>query len=92
MLSLYPDIEPYQTHLFSREKLSHGGQHQIYVEECGNPNGLPVVFLHGGPGSGCRPQHRRYFDPEKYRIILFDSVAADVLYPVANWKITALFF
>ena len=73
MLSLYPDIEPYQTHLFSREKLSHGGRHQIYVEECGNPNGLPIVFLHGGPGSGCRPQHRRYFDPEKYRIILFDQ-------------------
>lgn len=73
MLSLYPEIEPYQTHLFSREKLSHGGQHQVYVEECGNPNGVPVVFLHGGPGSGCRPQHRQYFDPEKYRIILFDQ-------------------
>jgi len=73
MLALYPDIEPYQTHLFSRETLSHGGQHQIYVEECGNPNGIPVIFLHGGPGSGCRPQHRRYFDPKKYRIILFDQ-------------------
>jgi len=73
MLSLYPDIEPYQTHQFSREKLSHGGQHQIYVEQCGNPDGMPVVFLHGGPGSGCRPDHRRYFDPDKYRIILFDQ-------------------
>lgn len=73
MLSLYPDIEPYQTHEFPREKLSHGGQHQVYVEECGNPQGIPVVFLHGGPGSGCRPQHRCYFNPDKYRIILFDQ-------------------
>lgn len=73
MLSLYPDIEPYQTHEFPREKLSHGGQHRIYVEECGNPQGIPVVFLHGGPGSGCRPQHRSYFNPDKYRIILFDQ-------------------
>jgi len=47
--------------------------HQVYVEECGNPEGIPVVFLHGGPGSGCRPQHRCYFDPERYRIILFDQ-------------------
>lgn len=73
MLSLYPDIEPYQTHQLSRENLSHGGQHQIYIEECGNPDGIPVVFLHGGPGSGCRPDHRRYFAPDKYRIILFDQ-------------------
>ncbi|GAB4294376.1 MAG: prolyl aminopeptidase [Methylophaga sp.] len=73
MLTLYPEIEPYQTHVFHREQLSGGGQHQIYVEECGNPDGIPVVFLHGGPGSGCRPQHRRYFNPEKYRIVLFDQ-------------------
>jgi proline iminopeptidase len=73
MLSLYPDIEPYQTHELPREILSHGGRHQIYVEECGNPDGIPVIFLHGGPGSGCRPQHRCYFNPEKYRIILFDQ-------------------
>lgn len=73
MRTLYPEIEPYQTHEFGREKLSDGRQHQIYVEECGNPEGIPVIFLHGGPGSGCRPQHRRYFDPKKYRIILFDQ-------------------
>lgn len=73
MLSLYPEIEPYQTHSFARETLKDGTQHQIYVEECGNPDGIPVLFLHGGPGSGCRPQHRRYFNPEKYRIVLFDQ-------------------
>ena len=73
MFSLYPDIEPYLTHHIEMERLSHGQHHQIYVEECGNPNGIPVVFLHGGPGSGCRPQHRCYFDPDAYRIILIDQ-------------------
>ncbi|OUR74450.1 prolyl aminopeptidase [Methylophaga sp. 41_12_T18] len=73
MLSLYPEIEPYATHNFKMEPLSNGNNHTVYVEECGNPTGIPVVFLHGGPGSGCRPQHRRYFDPEQYRIILFDQ-------------------
>ena len=47
--------------------------HEIYVEECGEETGVPVVFLHGGPGSGCEPYHRQLFDPEKYRIILFDQ-------------------
>ncbi|OUS32803.1 prolyl aminopeptidase [Thalassotalea sp. 42_200_T64] len=47
--------------------------HQIYVEECGNPLGIPVVFLHGGPGSGCNESHRRFFDPKHYHIILFDQ-------------------
>ncbi len=73
MIPLYPEIEPYATHHFDMEQLSNGQQHQVYVEECGNPNGLPVVFLHGGPGSGCRPQHRRYFDPTRFRIVLFDQ-------------------
>lgn len=73
MFSLYPDIEPYRTHLITMEALTTGQHHQVYVEECGNPNGIPIVFLHGGPGSGCRSQHRRYFDPETYRIILFDQ-------------------
>lgn len=73
MLTLYPEIEPYQTHEIAREMLSNGQQHRLYVEECGNPDGIPVIFLHGGPGSGCRPQHRCYFNPEKYRIILFDQ-------------------
>ncbi|PCJ30722.1 MAG: prolyl aminopeptidase [Gammaproteobacteria bacterium] len=73
MTPLYPEIEPYAIHHFDMEVLSNGLSHQVYVEECGNPHGLPVVFLHGGPGAGCRPSHRRYFDPERYRIILFDQ-------------------
>jgi proline iminopeptidase len=73
MLPLYPEIEPYKTDYFKMEALSSGDCHRIYVEQCGNPEGIPVIFLHGGPGSGCRPLHRRYFDPKKYRIILFDQ-------------------
>jgi proline iminopeptidase len=73
MFALYPDIEPYKTHIIDTEVMPNGNCHQVYVEECGNPTGIPVVFLHGGPGSGCRPQHRCYFDPELYRIILFDQ-------------------
>ena len=73
MFPLYPDIEPYTTHIIDMEAMPNGTCHQVYVEECGNPAGIPVVFLHGGPGSGCRPQHRCYFDPELYRIILFDQ-------------------
>lgn len=68
MLDLYPPIEPYAFgHLPSREG------HDVYFEVCGNPRGMPVVFLHGGPGSSCNPQHRRFFDPSAYRIILFDQ-------------------
>ena len=50
-----------------------GGGHKIYVEESGNRNGIPVIFLHGGPGSGCNENHRRYFNPELYRIVIFDQ-------------------
>ena len=57
--------------------LSHGflqkGIHQIYYEECGNPNGKPAIFLHGGPGGGGSTQVRRFFNPDKYRIIIFDQ-------------------
>jgi len=73
MIPLYPAIEPYAEHYIEMEALSNGSHHQIYVEESGNPDGIPVLFLHGGPGSGCRPSHRCYFDPELYRIILFDQ-------------------
>jgi proline iminopeptidase len=65
---LYPAIEPNQT-----DYLKVGNIHSIYWEECGNPAGIPVVFLHGGPGTGCSELHRRFFDPKKYRIILFDQ-------------------
>ncbi|MCG8379641.1 MAG: prolyl aminopeptidase, partial [Proteobacteria bacterium] len=66
--SLYPKIEPFNTFFLETESI-----HQVYVEEVGNPGGLPVIFLHGGPGSGCNPDHRRYFDPDKYRIVIFDQ-------------------
>lgn len=66
--TLFPAIEPYQTHQIKVDPV-----HTLYVEECGNPDGIPVVFLHGGPGGGCTPSHRRYFDPNKYRIVLFDQ-------------------
>ena len=68
MGSLYPCIEPYAVH-----DLRVDEPHRLYVEECGNPQGVPVIFLHGGPGSGCNTEHRRYFDPDFYRIILFDQ-------------------
>jgi proline iminopeptidase len=66
--TLYSDIEPYRT---GRLKVS--GVHELYFEESGNPNGKAVVFLHGGPGGGTEPKHRRYFDPTSYRIVLFDQ-------------------
>jgi proline iminopeptidase len=70
MKPLYPGIEPYANHQIKRDK------HQLYVEECGNPSGVPVVFLHGGPGSGCKAYHRSFFDPARYRIILVDQRGA----------------
>ena len=66
--SFYPSIAPHQHGM-----LDVGDGHQIYWEECGNPNGKPVIFLHGGPGAGCNENHRRLFDPARYRIVLFDQ-------------------
>ncbi|MCP3665322.1 MAG: prolyl aminopeptidase [Gammaproteobacteria bacterium] len=68
MTDLYPDIEPNALY-----ELAVDGGHRLYVEESGNRQGIPVVFIHGGPGAGCGPFHRRFFDPERYRIILFDQ-------------------
>jgi proline iminopeptidase len=68
MRKLYPAIQPYVTHSLAVEP-----PHVLHVEECGNPSGIPVVFLHGGPGSGCEPFHRCFFDPNVYRIVLFDQ-------------------
>ncbi|MDR1711121.1 MAG: prolyl aminopeptidase [Propionibacteriaceae bacterium] len=65
---LYPPIEPYDAGM-----LSVGDGQQLYWEECGNPDGKPAVFLHGGPGGGCNADQRRYFNPDKYRIVLFDQ-------------------
>ena len=65
---LYPPIDP-----FDQRIIDMGDGHRIYVEQCGNPEGIPVVVLHGGPGGGCSPAMRRYFDPAIYRVILFDQ-------------------
>ncbi len=68
MRTLYPEIAPYRTHRLAVDAL-----HTLHVEECGNPDGIPVIFLHGGPGAGLSPVHRRFFDPARYRIVLFDQ-------------------
>lgn len=71
MLALYPEIKPYAEH-----RLAVGNPHELYIEECGSPEGIPVLFVHGGPGAGSSSQGRRYFDPGKYRIILYDQRGA----------------
>jgi len=68
MQILYPEIKPYLTHSLKVDEL-----HTLYVEESGSASGIPVLFVHGGPGAGCSHHDRRFFDPEKYRIILFDQ-------------------
>ena len=65
---LYPELEPYASGWMAAD-----GLHEIYYEECGNPSGKPVIVLHGGPGGAVNPGMRRYFDPAKYRIVLFDQ-------------------
>jgi len=65
---LYPPIDP-----FDQRLVSVGDGHQVYMEQSGNPDGVPVVVLHGGPGGGCSPAMRRYFDPSVFRVILFDQ-------------------
>ena len=68
MPGVYPPIEPYDSGL-----LDVGDGNRVYWEACGNPDGKPAVFLHGGPGGGCSPGHRRMFDPARYRVVLFDQ-------------------
>lgn len=65
---LYPPVEP-----FDQRVIDMGDGHRVYVEQCGNPKGRPVVVVHGGPGGGCSPAMRRYFDPQAFRIVLFDQ-------------------
>ena len=68
---LYPEIEPYHSDVLRLDAV-----HEMYFEECGNPRGKPVVFLHGGPGAGSAPAHRRFFDPGHYRIVVYDQRGA----------------
>ncbi len=68
---LYPEIEPYNAGMLTLD-----GRHRMYFEESGNPKGAPVLFLHGGPGAGAAPSHRRFFDPAHYRIVIFDQRGA----------------
>lgn len=79
MLTLYPAIQSYATHQLSVDTV-----HTLHVEEFGNPDGIPVLFVHGGPGGGCGPDHPRYFDPNKYRIVLFDQRGAGRSTPHAH--------
>lgn len=71
LMDLFPPIKPYSTGYMAVDK-----PHEIYWEQSGNPDGIPVLFIHGGPGAGCSPKHRQFFDPDHYRIILFDQRGA----------------
>ncbi|KPC50679.1 prolyl aminopeptidase [Amantichitinum ursilacus] len=79
MRDFYPEIEPYNTFYLRVDAV-----HQLYVEEVGNPEGQPVVFLHGGPGAGIFPGARRFFDPQRYRVILFDQRGAGQSTPMGE--------
>lgn len=81
LISFYPPLEPYKT-----EFLSVSDIHNLYIEQSGNPNGRPIVFLHGGPGGGTNSDHRRYFNPDHYRIILFDQRGSGKSTPAAELK------
>jgi proline iminopeptidase len=79
--SLFPPILPLRSGMLPVDEL-----HTIYWEEVGNPDGIPVLFLHGGPGAGLSPQHRRFFDPHSYRAILFDQRGAGKSTPLGEWR------
>jgi proline iminopeptidase len=79
MKTLYPPIEPYDQGM-----LAVSSVHTLYYEQCGNPEGQPIVFLHGGPGGGLVPEYRRFFDPAAYRIVLFDQRGAGRSIPHAS--------
>lgn len=79
--TLYPPIEPYRSGTLAVDAL-----HTLYWEECGNPDGVPVLFLHGGPGAGLSPLHRQFFDPAHYRIVLFDQRGAGQSTPLGEYR------
>lgn len=79
--ALFPPLLPYRHGMLAVDAL-----HTLYWEECGNPDGVPVLFLHGGPGAGVSPQQRRFFDPRYYRVILFDQRGAGQSTPLGEWR------
>lgn len=78
---LYPPIEP-----FNEFRLPVSALHSLHVEECGNPTGRPLIFLHGGPGGGVDPMYRRFFNPEKWRVVLFDQRGSGRSLPFAELR------
>ena len=78
---LYPEIDPYGT-----GRLKRDGLHSLYWEQSGNPEGTPVLFLHGGPGAGASPAHRRFFDPAHYRIVIYDQRGAGRSTPLGELR------
>ena len=78
---LNPPVEPFNTFYLNVSSI-----HTIFVEESGNPNGKPVIFLHGGPGGGIEPIYRQYFNPKKWRIIIFDQRGCGKSIPHAELK------
>jgi proline iminopeptidase len=78
---LYPEVEPY-----SSGTLKLDGVHTMYWEQAGNPEGVPVLFLHGGPGAGASPAHRRFFDPAHYRIVIYDQRGAGRSTPLGELR------
>ena len=79
MLRRFPTIRPYATH-----ELKVEDPYTIYFEECGSPDGIPIIVVHGGPGAGCHPDQRRFFDPSVYRIILFDQRGCGKSTPIGS--------
>lgn len=80
MLTLFPDIKPNAQH-----RIAVDPPHELFVEESGNPDGIPILVVHGGPGGGCEDYHRRFFDAERYRIILMDQRGAGRSRPLAEF-------
>ena len=82
-VGLYPEIEPY-----AHGHLAVGDGHEVYWEQCGNPDGVPAIFLHGGPGGGCDERSRRFFDPAVYRIVCLDQRGSGRSHPNAadDWE------
>lgn len=81
MLTLFPEIQPNKEYRLKVDEL-----HDLHIEESGNPKGIPVLVVHGGPGGGCEPYYRRFFDSERYRIVLFDQRGAGRSLPLAELK------